>query len=101
MLSIALLSPKGRLYRHRSGIFRRSLRYAPLTLPTLVSLVPPEIPHRVTLIDEGIRDIPLDLQADIVGITVITPTAPRSWPRLPTRPPRRPSKPSRHAATKT
>ena len=79
MLSIALLSPKGRLYRHRSGIFRRSLRYAPLTLPTLVSLVPPEIPHRVTLIDEGIRDIPLELEADIIGITVITPTAPRSY----------------------
>jgi hypothetical protein len=79
MLSIALLSPKGRLYRHRSGIFRRSLRYAPLTLPTLVSLIPAEIPHRVNLIDEGIRDIPLDLQADIIGITVITPTAPRSY----------------------
>ena len=79
MLSIALLSPKGRLYRHRSGIFRRSLRYAPLTLPTLASLVPAEIPHRLTLIDEGIRDIPLDLQADLVGITVITPTAPRSY----------------------
>jgi len=79
MLSLALLSPKGRLYRHRSGIFRRSLRYAPLTLPTLVSLVPPEIPHRATLIDEGIRDIPLDLDADLIGITVITPTAPRSY----------------------
>ncbi|HXW74374.1 MAG TPA: radical SAM protein [Steroidobacteraceae bacterium] len=78
-LSIVLLSPKGRLYRHRSGIFRRSLRYAPLTLPTLVSLVPPEIPHHVRLIDEGIRDIPLDLAADLVGITVITPTAPRSY----------------------
>ena len=79
MLSIALLSPKGRLYRHRSGIFRRSLRYAPLTLPTLVSLIPAEIPHRVSLIDEGIRDIPLDLEADLVAITVITPTAPRSY----------------------
>jgi radical SAM superfamily enzyme YgiQ (UPF0313 family) len=79
MLSIALLSPKGRLYRHRSGIFRRSLRYAPLTLPTLVSLIPPEIPHRAILIDEGIRDIPLDLEADLVAITVITPTAPRSY----------------------
>lgn len=79
MLSIALLSPKGRLYRHRSGIFKRSLRYAPLTLPTLVSLIPAEIEHRVTLIDEGIRDIPTDLQADLVGMTVITPTAPRSY----------------------
>ena len=65
---IALLSPKGRLYRHRFGIFKRSLRYPPLALPTLASLIPPEIPHRVSLIDEGIRDIPLDLQADIIGI---------------------------------
>ncbi len=79
MLSIALISPKGRLYRHRSGIFKRSLRYAPLTLPTLASLIPPDIRHQVTLFDEGIRDIPLDLQADIVGMTVITPTAPRSY----------------------
>ena len=79
MLSVALLSPKGRLYRNRTGIFKRSLRYAPLTLPTLASLIPSDIPHRVTLIDEGIRDIPLDLQADIIGITVITPTAPRSY----------------------
>src|SRR6185295_11948543 len=75
----ALLSPKGRLYRHRSGIFKRSLRYAPLTLPTLVSLIPPEIEHTVALIDEGIRDIPLDLEADVIGMTVITPTAPRSY----------------------
>src|ERR1044071_6655513 len=79
MLSIALLSPKGRLYRHRSGIFKRPLRYAPLTLPTLVSLIPPEIEHTVTLIDEGIRNIPLDLEADVIGMTVITPTAPRSY----------------------
>ena len=40
-LRIALISPKGPLYR-RSGIFRRSLRYLPLTLPTLAALVPPE-----------------------------------------------------------
>jgi radical SAM superfamily enzyme YgiQ (UPF0313 family) len=79
MLSIALLSPKGRLYRHRSGIFKRALRYAPLTLPTLVSLIPPEIEHTVILIDEGIRAIPPGLEADVIGMTVITPTASRSY----------------------
>ena len=79
MLSIALLSPKGRLYRHRAGIFKRSLRYAPLTLPTLASLIPHDIEHELQLYDEGIEDIPLDLRADIVGITVITGTAPRSY----------------------
>ena len=79
MLNIALLSPKGPLYRHRGGIFRKSLRYSPLTLPTLAALIPDEIEHSLTLFDEGIEDIPTDLDADIVGITVITGTATRSY----------------------
>lgn len=79
MLRIALISPKGPLYRHRGGIFKRSLRYAPLTLPTLASLIPGDIEHRLILIDEGITDIPPDLDCDLVGITVITGTAPRSY----------------------
>lgn len=79
MIRIALISPKGPLYRHRGGIFKRSLRYAPLTLPTLASLIPDDIEHRLTIIDEGISDIPPDLDCDLVGITVITGTAPRSY----------------------
>ena len=42
-MKIALISPKGPLYRHRGGIWRKSLRYMPLTLPTLASLVPAEL----------------------------------------------------------
>jgi len=80
MLEIALLSPKGPLYRHRGGIFRRSLRLAPLTLPTLAALVPEDLDARVTIYDEGIEEIPIDtLQADLVGITAITGTAPRAY----------------------
>jgi len=79
MLRICLLSPKGPLYRHRGGIFRKSLRYSPLTLPTLAALIPEEIEHELTLFDEGIEDIPSDLDADIIGITVITGTAKRSY----------------------
>ena len=79
MLRIALLSPKGPLYRHRGGIFKKSLRYAPLTLPTLAALVPDNIEHEVQMIDEGIEEIPLDLDADLIGITVITGTANRSY----------------------
>jgi len=79
MLRICLLSPKGPLYRHRGGIFRKSLRYSPLTLPTLAALIPEDIEHELTLFDEGIEDIPSDLDADIVGITVITGTAKRSY----------------------
>ena len=78
-LRIALISPKGPLYRHRGGIFNRGLRYAPLTLPTLVSLIPPEIECDVTLVDEGIADVPADLRADLVGLTVITGNAIRAY----------------------
>ncbi len=79
MLKIALLSPKGPLYRHRGGIFRKSLRYPPLTLPTLAALIPEDIEHELTIYDEGVEEIPDDLDADLVGITVITGNAVRSY----------------------
>lgn len=81
-LRILLVSPKGPLYRHRTGIFRRSLRYAPLTLTTLASLVPPEVKATVRIVDEGIQDVDADdrdLEADLVGMTVITGSAPRAY----------------------
>ncbi len=78
-LRIALISPKGPLYRHRKGIFRKSLRYQPLTLTTLAALVPPELNAELVLIDEGIDDVPDNLDADIVGLTVITGSAMRAY----------------------
>ncbi len=76
---IALISPKGPLYRHRGGIWKKSLRYQPLTLTTLASLIPADLPHVVQLFDEGISDVPLDLDADLIGITIITGTARRAY----------------------
>lgn len=77
---IALISPKGPLYRHRGGIFGRSLRYMPLTLPTLVSLIPPELHAEVVCYDEGIGEVdPNRIDADLVGLTVITGTAVRAY----------------------
>ena len=78
-LRIVLISPKGPLYRHRGGIFRKSLRYMPLTLPTLASLVPAELNASVTCIDEGIDDVDPNIEADLVGLTVITGTANRAY----------------------
>jgi len=78
-LKIALVSPKGPLYRHRGGIWRKSLRYQPLTLTTLAALIPPELPVELRLFDEGISDVPLDLDADLVGLTLITGTAMRAY----------------------
>jgi len=78
-VKIVLLSPKGPLYRHRGGIFRKSLRYAPLTLTTLASLVPEELGADIRLYDEGVQDIPDGIDADLIGMTVITGTAPRAY----------------------
>jgi radical SAM superfamily enzyme YgiQ (UPF0313 family) len=78
-IRIALISPKGPLYRHRGGIFKRSLRYQPLTLTTLAALIPPELEVDLELFDEGIQDVPDRLEADLIGLTVITGTAPRAY----------------------
>lgn len=76
---IALISPKGPLYRKRGGIFKQSLRYMPLTLPTLAALIPDDLDTEVVCVDEGIDDVDLDLDVDLVGMTVITGTAPRAY----------------------
>lgn len=78
-LRILLLSPRGPLYKHGTGIFKKSLRYAPLTLTTLAALVPDDLDAGVTLVDEGISDIDTDAEADLVGISAITGTAPRAY----------------------
>lgn len=78
-MKIALVSPKGPLYRSRGGVFRKSLRYQPLTLTTLAALVPPELEPEFALYDEGTGDVPLDIDADIIGLTVLTGSAPRAY----------------------
>lgn len=78
-LRVVLISPKGPLYRHRGGIWKKSLRYQPLTLTTLAALVPADVPVELELIDEGIADVRLDLEADLIGLTVITGTARRAY----------------------
>ena len=76
---ITLISPRGPLYRHNGGIWKKSLRYAPLTLTTLAALIPDELNAEVTLVDEGIEEVDTDLNADLVGISAITGTAPRAY----------------------
>lgn len=78
-MKVALISPKGPLYRHRGGIFKKSLRYQPLTLTTLAALAPAELDIEFELFDEGTGDISPDLDADLIGMTVITGCANRSY----------------------
>lgn len=78
MLKLALLAPAGAMHRY-GGSFGRSLHYAPLTLTTLAALVPEDIEADIKIYDETAGRIPLDLDADLIGITCITGTAPRCY----------------------
>ena len=77
-MKIALLAPAGAMHRF-NGSFSKSLHYAPLTLTTLAALVPESLKADITIYDETAGSIPLDLDADLVCITCITGTAPRSY----------------------
>jgi radical SAM superfamily enzyme YgiQ (UPF0313 family) len=77
-MKIALLAPAGAMHRY-NGSFGKSLHYAPLTLTTLAAIVPEDIEAEVVIYDETAGAIPLDLEADLVGITCITGTAPRCY----------------------
>lgn len=78
MLKIALLAPAGAMHRY-SGSFGKSLHYAPLTLTTLAALIPEDIEAEVRIYDETAEKIPLDIDAELIGITCITGTAPRCY----------------------
>lgn len=78
-MKIQLLSPAGDIHRNNTGIFKRSLRYAPLTLTTLAALVPEELNADVVIQDEGVQPLDLDFSADLVGISAITGTALRAY----------------------
>lgn len=78
-LKITLIMPQSEMYRKR-GIFSKALRYAPLTLTTLAALIPEELNADIRILDEGVEELDLAaIDADLVGITCITPNAPRVY----------------------
>jgi radical SAM superfamily enzyme YgiQ (UPF0313 family) len=76
---ILLIHPQNYLQRHSTGIYGRSLRYAPLTMPTLKALIPAELGAEVRIVDEMVADVDFQTPADLVGITAITGTATRAY----------------------
>ena len=78
-MKILLIHPQNLLQRHSTGIYGRSLRYAPLTMPTLKALVPPELDAEVQIVDEMVAEVDFSAPADLVGITAITGTATRAY----------------------
>ena len=77
-MKIALLAPAGAMHRY-NGDFHKNLHYAPITLALLAAMVPKELNADVKIYDETAEAIPLDLDADVVGITCITGTAARCY----------------------
>jgi len=78
-MKILLIHPQNYLQRHETGIYGRSLRYAPLTMPTLKALIPAELKAEVRIVDEMVEDLDFGISADLVGITAITGTANRAY----------------------
>jgi len=73
-MNILLLSPASREDRQQRNKY---VTYAPLTLPMLAALSPPDCD--IQIVDEKVEAIDFDLQPDLVGITAITGTANRSY----------------------
>lgn len=79
-MDILLIQPRGPMYRYGSGIFKKPIRYAPLTLTTLAALIPKEIEANVEIIDEGVEQfVPPLRDPDLVGISAITGHARRAY----------------------
>lgn len=78
-MQILLIQPSGAIHRFRVGTFPKSLRYAPLTLTTLASLVPIELDCEINIIDEGVQLVDFNSRPDLAAITIITGTSPRGY----------------------
>ena len=78
-MRVLLILPDGNIHKIRIGTFVRSMREAPLTLTTLAALAPKNLDINFNLVDESIDVVPLDEQADLVGISVLTGTAQRAY----------------------
>jgi radical SAM superfamily enzyme YgiQ (UPF0313 family) len=79
-MKIALILPYDSTYRYKKGSFDRRLKYPPLTLTTLASVIPSELNAKIRIIDEGVEAfVPEELDEDIIGITAVTATATRAY----------------------
>ena len=78
-MKILLINPHDDTYQHGSSAFKRRMSYYALTLPTLASLVPDDMAADVRILDEGVEAFDGFGDADLVGITAVTPSAFRAY----------------------
>ena len=74
-MRVVLIAPAPASYIWRKK--RAAFTLPPMALPLLAAVTPPEV--EVRLIDEAVEDVDLKLEADLVGFSVMTATAPRAY----------------------
>ncbi|OGV43282.1 MAG: hypothetical protein A2X46_06490 [Lentisphaerae bacterium GWF2_57_35] len=74
-MKILLLMPDAHMHKLKIGPHVRSMREAPLSLTTLAALTPELENLEIRIVDGSVDPIPMDAEADLVGISVITGTA--------------------------
>ena len=74
-MRVVLISPtsSGYIWKRRRAAFT----LPPMALPLLAAVTPKEV--EVRLVDEAVEEIDLHLQADLIGISSMTATAPRAY----------------------
>lgn len=74
-MRVVLIAPtsSGYVWRKRRAAFT----LPPMALPLLAAVTPKDVDIR--LIDEAVEDIDLNLKADLIGLSAMTPTAPRAY----------------------
>lgn len=71
-MKLLLIMPDAHMHTLRIGPFVRSMREMPLTISTLAALTPEYPDLDIKLIDGSVDPVPLDYDADLVAISVIT-----------------------------
>jgi radical SAM superfamily enzyme YgiQ (UPF0313 family) len=74
-MRVVLIAPAPASYIWRKK--RAAFTLPPMALPLLAAVTPPGV--EVRLIDEAVEDVDLNLEADLVGMSVMTATAPRAY----------------------
>ncbi len=74
-MRVVLIAPAPASYIWRKK--RAAFTLPPIALPLLAAVTPPGV--EVHLIDEAVEDVDLNLEADLVGLSVMTATAPRAY----------------------
>ncbi len=79
-MRILLIAPASGRWRGlgKARLFNgKTFRFSMLSLLSVAALTPSD--HEITLVDEQVDDVPWGTPFDLVGITVMTATAPRSY----------------------